>query len=79
MKIALSILGLVALLCLGAGAYLYLTPAEDPAMSQFSETKKAAIAARASKQAEDEKKERQLLNAHQSAKSEATSQQNAEQ
>lgn len=71
MKMALSIIAAIALIAAAAGAYLYLIPAQDDPMAQFSDAKKAAIKARAAKQALDAEREQNLVNALEDAKAAA--------
>lgn len=69
MKIALSILGISILLAISVGAYLYQgTPASDPQL-QYSDTKKAAMAARAEKQAQANIVEERMIEAVSASKS----------
>lgn len=57
MKIALSLIAVIAVLAIGAGSYLYFAPSADDPMANFSDAKRAAIEARAEKQAQDAGKE----------------------
>ncbi len=61
MKIALSLIAVIAVLAIGAGSYLYFVPSADDPTANFSDTKRAAIEARAEKQAQDAGKETQMV------------------
>lgn len=71
MKIALSILGVVVVLGAGVGAYLYSDAPTPDNQPQYSEAKRAAMAARAAKQAEADIIEERMIEAISDAKSAA--------